>query len=50
MPVLGVMAARDWKKHLLQPNGRDCSAAEATIDAACAKMGKTREQLIGILV
>jgi hypothetical protein len=50
MPVLGVMTARDWKKHLLQPNGRDCSAAEATIDAACAKMGKTREQLIGILV
>ena len=49
LPMLEVLAARDWKKHLLEPNGRDCSAAEAVIDGACAKMKKTRGQLRHIL-
>ena len=32
LPMLEVLAARDWKEYLLEPNGRDCSAAEAAID------------------
>ena len=28
LPMLELLAARDWKKHLLEPNGRDCSKAE----------------------
>jgi hypothetical protein len=50
LPMLEVLTARDWKRHLLEPNGRDASAAEAVIDGACAKMGKTREQLGPVLV
>ena len=49
MPMFELLAARDWKKHLLVPNGRDCSVAEVAIDAACAKMDKTREQLSSII-
>ncbi len=49
LPLLEVMAAREWKRHLLAPNQRDCGAAEAVIDAACAKMNKTREQLASLL-
>ena len=44
-PLLGVIAARDWKKFCLEPNGQDSSAADAAIDEACTKMNKTREQL-----
>ena len=47
--MLEVIAARDWKKHLLGPHGRDASAAEEVIDAACAKMHKTRAQLASLL-
>ena len=43
--LLGVIAARDWKKFCLEPNGQDSSAADAAIDEGCAKMNKTREQL-----
>ena len=49
LPMLEVLAARDWKRHLLAPKGRDCGAAEAAIDGACAKMKKTREQLARVL-
>jgi hypothetical protein len=49
MPMFEVLAARDWKKFLLEPNERDPSAADAAIDAACAKMKKTREQLSSVL-
>ena len=49
LPMVEVLAARDWKKYMLEPNGRDCSAAEAVIDGACAKMKKTREQLASVL-
>ena len=49
MPMLEVIVARDWKRYLLELNGRDCSAAEAAIDAACSKMKKTREQISRIL-
>ena len=45
LPMLEVMAARDWKRHLLEPNGQDCRGAEAVIDGACRKMKKTRGQL-----
>ena len=47
--MLEVLAARDWKRHLLEPNGRDASGAEAAIDEACSKMKKTREQLASVL-
>ena len=47
--MLEVLAARDWKRHLLEPNEKDCSAAEAAIDGACGKMKKTREQLRPVL-
>ena len=47
--MLELLAARDWKKHLLAPNERNCDRAEAVIDGACAKMRKSREQLSSIL-
>ena len=50
LPMYELLAARDWKKHLLEPNGRDASEAEAAIDAACAKMNKSREQLAAVLL
>ena len=49
LPMMDLLAARDWKKHLLEPNGRDCGAAEAVIDAACARMKKEKVQLAGVL-
>ena len=50
LPMLEVMAARDWKRHLLEPQGRDASGAEAVIDGACAKMKKTRERIGSVLL
>ena len=49
LPMLEVLAARDWKKHALEASGRDCNEAESVIDAACAKMNKTREQIASVL-
>ena len=49
LPMLEVLAARDWKRHLLAPQGWDCGAAEAAIDGACLKMKKTREELAPVL-
>ena len=49
LPMLEVLAARDWKKHALDASGRDCNEAESVIDAACAKMNKTREQIASVL-
>ena len=49
LPMLEVIAARDWKRFLLLPRGKDCSGADAAIDEACAKMKKTREQIAGVL-
>ena len=45
LPMMEVIAARGWKMHLLEPEGRGCGAADAVIDGACAKMKKTREQV-----
>ena len=45
LPMLEVLAARDWKQHVLQPARRDCSVAEAVIDAACTAMKKDRDQM-----
>ena len=50
MPLLEVLTARDWKKDVLEPNGRDCGTVEATIDEACAKMKKSREDIASVLV
>ena len=47
--MVELLAARDWKKHVLLPQGRDASGAEAVIDGACVKMKKTREQLASVL-
>ena len=49
LPMLEVVAARDWRNHLLSVGGGDCSVAEAVIDAACAAMAKTRGQLARVL-
>ena len=49
LPKVEVLAVRDWKNHLLEPNGRDCGAAEAVIDEACSQMKKTRGQLASVL-
>ena len=49
LPMLELIAARDWKRHLLEPHGRDTSAVESTIDGACVRMEKTREQLGSVL-
>ena len=45
LPMLELLAARDWRDHLLIPTGRKISEAEAIIDAACLTMKKTRMQL-----
>ena len=50
LPMFEVLVARDWKKYLLDPNGRDASAAEAAIDAACAKMKKSKGYLASVLL
>ena len=55
--MLEMIAARDWKRHLLEPNGRDCGAAEeyseaiidGAHDGACTKMKKTRRQIDAVL-
>jgi hypothetical protein len=47
-PLLEVLAARDWKRAA----GAGASAAvvaDAAIDAACVKMGKSRDQLSSVL-
>lgn len=49
LPMLALIAARDWKKQLLEPAGRDCGEAEVEIDGACAAMGKTRAELGRVL-
>ena len=49
LPMMELIAARDWKKHGLELAGRDCSGAEAVIDGACGKMKKTRDQLARML-
>ena len=49
LPMLEVLVARNMKKHLLEPNGRDCSVAEEGIDSACAKMNKTRGEVAWVL-
>ena len=49
LPMMEVLAARDWKKYLLEPNGGDASVVEAAIDGACAQMKKTREQMASVL-
>ena len=49
LPMLEVLAARDWKKHALEASGRDCNPADLVIDTACAKMKKTRGQLGSVL-
>ena len=49
LPMLELLAVRDWKRHVLEPNGRECRSAEAAIDGACAKMNRTREELASVL-
>ena len=49
LPMLELLAAQDWKRHVLEPNGRECRSAEAAIDGACAKMNRTREELTSVL-
>ena len=49
LPMLEVLVARNMKKHLLEPNGRDCIVAEEGIDSACRKMNKTREEVAWVL-
>jgi hypothetical protein len=46
LPLLEVVAARDWH---LAVGGGAAIAANAAIDAACVKMGKSREQLAPVL-
>jgi len=49
LPMLELLVARDWKKHVLLPAQRDCSPAEGSIDLACQKMKKTRSQMECVL-
>ena len=49
LPMLEVLAARDWKRYLLEPNGRDASGAEAVIDGACAAMEISRGEISSVL-
>jgi hypothetical protein len=43
--MLQLLAARDWKRSVSASGG----AADAAIDAACAKMGKSRAELASVL-
>ena len=45
LPMLELLAGRDWKRAV----GESSAAADAAIDAACAKMGKSRAQLAMVL-
>ena len=45
LPMLQLLAARDWKRSVSASGG----AADAAIDAACAKMGKSRAELASVL-
>ena len=45
-----LLAARDWKQHLVEAKGRDGSTVEAAIDAECAKTKKSRGQLESVLM
>jgi len=49
LPMLEVLAARDWKNHALEPAGRDLGNAGAVIDSACENMQKTRAKLVSAL-
>lgn len=49
LPMLEVFAARECKKHLLEPNGLDCRPIEEKIDEACMQMKKTRKDIAAIL-
>ena len=49
LPMLEVLAARDWKRHALVAHGRSGAEADMVIDGACGKMGKTRKQLGSVL-
>ena len=48
LPMLELLAARDWKRHVLVPSGRDPSLADSAIDAACEKMRKSRDRFAGL--
>ena len=50
MPMLEVLAARDWKRYGLVPSGRGTEEADSVISSACAKMGKSVERVASILV
>jgi hypothetical protein len=43
--MLQLLAARDWKRSVSASG----AAADAAIDAACAKMGKSRVELASVL-
>ena len=49
LPMLQVLVAREWEKHILKPNKKDCSTVESVVDTACKKMNKTREQIANVL-
>ena len=49
LPMMEVLTAREWKRCLLEAHRQDCSAAEAVIDGACAKMKKSRAQIAHVL-
>ena len=46
-PLEEVLIARDWKRAVGEESA--AAAADAVIDAACAQMGKSREQLAQVL-
>ena len=50
LPMLEVLAAREWKRHLLEPNERECHVVEKEINEACVKMNKSRENIASLLV
>ena len=46
--VFEIIAAREWKRHVLDAAGR-AAEADAVIDAACGRMGKDRATLESLL-
>ena len=53
LPMLELLIARDWKRAVNEHGCFEidaaCAVLDAVIDAACAQMGKSREQLASVL-
>ena len=50
LPLLSILAARDWKKFVLEKTGQDCAPADTVISEASKRMGKSVHHFDVLLV